>query len=357
MLTRVAALLLTVLTGFTGLVYEVTWQKYLATLVGSHAEATAAVLAIFLGGLAAGYALFGRITQRLTERARRSGVPPRLLFFYGLVEWGIGVYALSFPAVFGVAQSVSLLAPFHAGLGFAFDVLLVVLLVGPPTLLMGATIPVLTLAIAGDLQRATRVHAWIYGFNTVGAFAGALAGGLFLVPLLGLDSVMFAMGGVNLAAGAVFIALDRWGARVTPDLVREVDPLDPVAGFAGYAAVAFLGGFAMMALQATLNRIGGLAFGASHFTFAMVVAVFVLSIALGSLAVSMLKTISPLLIVTSQWLLVLLLVAPFLTGLLAYYQFLPYRAMVVLHLFSGALWLMALPFTRHERSASAFGTS
>jgi hypothetical protein len=46
---RLAALALTVLTGFSGLVYEVAWQKYLATLLGSHGEATAAVLAIFLG--------------------------------------------------------------------------------------------------------------------------------------------------------------------------------------------------------------------------------------------------------------------------------------------------------------------
>ena len=42
-MTRLIALLLTLLTGFTGLVYEVTWQKYLATLLGSHGEATAAV--------------------------------------------------------------------------------------------------------------------------------------------------------------------------------------------------------------------------------------------------------------------------------------------------------------------------
>ena len=46
---RLTALLLTVVTGFTGLVYEVAWQKYLASLLGSHGEATAAVLAIFLG--------------------------------------------------------------------------------------------------------------------------------------------------------------------------------------------------------------------------------------------------------------------------------------------------------------------
>ena len=68
---RVISLALTVLTGFSGLVYEVTWQRYLATLLGSHSEATAAVLAIFLGGLALGYSLFGALTRRL-ETARSS---------------------------------------------------------------------------------------------------------------------------------------------------------------------------------------------------------------------------------------------------------------------------------------------
>ena len=74
-----AALVLTLLTGFSGLVYEVAWQKYLATLLGSHAEATAAVLGIFLGGLSVGYALFGRLTRRVVERARTHGERPRLL--------------------------------------------------------------------------------------------------------------------------------------------------------------------------------------------------------------------------------------------------------------------------------------
>ena len=47
-MTRGLALALSMLTGFSGLVYEVSWEKYLATLLGSHSEATAAVLGIFL---------------------------------------------------------------------------------------------------------------------------------------------------------------------------------------------------------------------------------------------------------------------------------------------------------------------
>ena len=304
---RLAALLLTVLTGFAGLVYEVAWQKYLAVLLGSHGEATAAVLAIFLGGLSLGYALFGRISRWLVERSRQRSRGARLLYFYALVEAGIGLYALLFPTLFGVFQQISLFVPHgNAGLGFAFDVGLSALLIGPPTVLMGGTIPILTLALAGDLEHATRVHSWVYGLNTTGAFVGALAGGFFLVPWLGLDGVVYAMGCVNLVAAAIFAQLDSHTASIELD-VTAPSTAEPVAKFAAWASVSLLAGFAMMALQTTFNRIGALAFGASQFTFASIVAVFVACIALGSLTVSAIGRIPRGLVVGSQWLLVLLL--------------------------------------------------
>jgi hypothetical protein len=67
---RAIALILTLLTGFSGLVYEVVWEKYLATLLGSHSEATAAILAIFLGGLS------GRVL-RVRPRDANDCLPPR----------------------------------------------------------------------------------------------------------------------------------------------------------------------------------------------------------------------------------------------------------------------------------------
>src|SRR5262245_66112675 len=106
-MARRAALALTCVTSFSGLVYEVAWQKHLATLLGSHSEATAAVLALFLGGLSVGYALFGAVTRRVVTRAQRFARPARLLFVYGLVEGGIGLWALLFPTQFGVAQQMS----------------------------------------------------------------------------------------------------------------------------------------------------------------------------------------------------------------------------------------------------------
>lgn len=314
-MVRAAALLLTLLTGFSGLVYEVVWQKYLATLLGSHSEATAAVLGIFLGGLSVGYMAFGAITRRAVDRS--SGQPARLLSIYGLVEASIGVWALAFPWLFRAAAGASVRLPaLPEGLGFAADVLLTTLLIGPPTVLMGGTIPMLTQALSSSLRDATRLHALVYGSNTAGAFAGALAAGFVLVPWLGLDAAMRSMGLVNLAAGGAFLLLgwDRRRAIEPPARPpgRAPAPATTPTGIGLLAAVALLSGFSMMAIQTILNRIAALSVGASQFTFSVVVAAFVLCIALGSFVVSALRRIPTGAAVVTQWLLVAILVVLYL---------------------------------------------
>jgi predicted membrane-bound spermidine synthase len=350
---RVGCLLLTVLTGVSGLVYEVTWQRYLATLLGSHGEATAAVLAIFLGGLSLGYAAFARLATRVMEGTQDPARPARLLRLYGGVELGVGVYALLFPILFSVAQVASLWVPRgHPAPAFAFDVMLSALLIGPPAVLMGGTIPLLTQALAGDLAHATRVHAWVYGCNTFGAFIGALLGGIVLVPRFGLDGTSRVTACANLVAGAAFV----WLAPRAPALATAAparSDATAVRRFGGYAAVALLAGFAMMTLQTTLNRLGALSLGASQFTFAMIVAVFVLCIALGSLAVSALPRIPPGFVYGSLWLLVALLVVgyPFVPDLIYWSHalrvvfrsvdaaFYPFQALV----FASAFALLVVP--------------
>jgi spermidine synthase len=314
-MTRAIALLLTFLTGFSGLVYEVSWQKYLATLLGSHSEATAAVLGLYLGGLAAGYAVFGWVARRAVDRAALAGTEPPLLRIYGLAEMGIGFYALAFPLLFGAVQRISFwMPPGHEAASFGFDVFLCLMLLAPPTILMGGTIPILTQALTRGLSDATRIHAFIYAFNTAGAFAGSLAAGFVLIHWLGLDGVLWAMGGVNLFAGAVFLALGmrRSAPVATVEAAAAATTGAPLLRFAPLAGVALLAGFAMMVLQTTFNRVAGLALGSSHFTFAMVVAVFVLCIALGSFTVSALSRIPAWLVAGSQWLLLALLVGIYL---------------------------------------------
>ena len=289
-MNRALVLALTVVTGATGLVYEVAWQRTLATLLGSHAEATAAVLALFLAGLSAGYALFGALSRRIVERAARRSEPPPLLRAYGLVEAGIGVFALAFPLAFAGVQRASLALPVTGETtAFALDVALSAVLVLPSTLLMGGTVPLLTQGLSRSVEDATRFHAFVYAFNTAGAFLGALAGGFVLLPWLGLRNVMLAMGAVNVCVGGAFLWLGR-------DRMQAVPTSSPAtrgenASLAPLVAIAFLCGFAAMAIQVVWNRVAALSLGSSPFTFTLVVALFVSCIALGSLLVSLLPRI------------------------------------------------------------------
>lgn len=314
-MTRALVLVLTLLTGFTGLVYEVAWQKYLATLLGSHSEATAAVLGIFLGGLSVGYALFGRVSRALAERSRGGDSELNPLAVYGAVEASIGIWALLFPVSFGAVQTLSLWIPLTGpGVSFALDVGLSVLLIGPPSVMMGATIPLLTQALSRSVEGSTRLHALIYASNTAGAFGGALAAGFLLVPTLGLAGCMIAMGLVNVAVGGIFLALSRRGSCAASSPAVEMVASNSILTARtriALAGTAVLAGFGMMALQTTLNRVGALSLGASHFTFSIIVATFVLCISIGSFAVSAFARIHWSAIVVSQWALVLVLIAAY----------------------------------------------
>jgi predicted membrane-bound spermidine synthase len=297
---RWAVLALTAVTGFTGLAYEVTWQRYLGILLGAHSEATAAVLGLFLGGLSLGYFALGALARALVARSR--GRPAPLLAVYGAIEGTIGAWCLLFPHWFPLVRGISVWLPTGDGaLAFAVDVALAALLIVPPATLMGATIPFLTQALARDLADATRVHALVYASNTAGAFAGALASGFVLIGWLGLEGVLRAMGVVNLVVGALLALL---GARR-----RELAALEVVAaprllpGTAmAYGAIALLVGFAAMVLQTISIRVAGLSFGSSEYTFSMIVSVFVSCIALGSFAVAALPRIRRGLLVAVLWL-------------------------------------------------------
>jgi spermidine synthase len=297
---RRLALLLTFATGISGLVYQVTWERYLATLLGSHGEATAAVLGLFLGGLAGGYALFGALTRQRIARAAAQNGRPRLLRFYGAIEAGIGVWALLFPFLFSAARAISIHLPeLPPALAFGVDVGLAAILLLPPTLLMGGTIPILTQGLAVSTDDATRVHAQVYGINTAGAVVGALLAGFWLIAELGFPGTLAAMACINIGAGALFF---RAGDATALPASAPSSPSDEsrVPGLLGYSIAALLSGFAMMTLEVVAIRIGGLSLGSSEYAFSLVVAVFVACIAAGSLGVGALPRVPSWLLLASQ---------------------------------------------------------
>ena len=82
------------ISGMTGLIFQVTWFKYLSLFLGNTTYAQTIVLATFLGGLALGNFIIGRLSDKISSQ----------LLFYGLIELVIGIYCIFFPTINSVSE-------------------------------------------------------------------------------------------------------------------------------------------------------------------------------------------------------------------------------------------------------------
>lgn len=317
---RFLCIAVTLLTGFSALVYEVTWHYYLGNLLGSQARSTAVILATFLGGLAIGYQVFGQVSRRWTSRG--------LVGACGLVEVGIGVWAFLFPFFYRQAWSLQLTLGDSSNL--LTDILLAFCLIGPPTILMGGSLPLLTQGLSKNLAESGGFHARLYIANTLGAFLGTLAAGFFLIPSLGLSATLSRMGVLNVLAGAVLLC---FSLAVPASRLADEDVLSPSFPNIRDPRVtirlwflcffSFLGGFVSITVQTILTRVLGLAVGASPYTFSLVVSSFILVLALGAAFLSDRRK-RPVSLMTNQ-----LLISVGLLGLYYVIPLLPYSGHVL----------------------------
>ncbi len=262
--------------------FQNTWHRYLVYLLGSQSEATATIIAVFLGGMSAGYFLYGRLS-RVFHRS--------LFKLYGVTEFAIGIWAIFSPKLYTALSGVPI-SYFWQEIGVTLCFLV------PPTLLMGGTIPVLTQALSSDLQSATRTHSTLYGLNTLGAAGGCLIAGFYLLPSFGLPMTLIGGGMVNVFVGLIFYGMkptDRLEAAVSTSTVKskDADASKQVSKVGWLWVVAFIAGFVTIGLETLLIRLVGLSAGSSTFSFSLIVAIFILCIALGGLLVSRLKSLPP----------------------------------------------------------------
>jgi spermidine synthase len=224
--------------GFVALVYEVAWTRLIALIIGPTTYAFAAMAASFITGLAIGSAIGTRIARASAQSGRAATWLAATLVVCALSATAAGWFAASrLPLL--VAAEVS--AP-NATFGQVIpeQVIRVALLLLPMTLALGAAFP---LAIAAATQgsreaadviefKAARVYAW----NTLGAIAGALAGGFALIPALGLRGTFHVAASTGIVAGALCLAA---AVRPRTTLVRAtaMGALTAVAGAAIVAAM------------------------------------------------------------------------------------------------------------------------
>ena len=285
----------TMATGFASLCAQVAWQKYLAILVGSDTRSINLVIAVFLLGLAVGYYVFGKVTERSWSRFF-------LLKVYGWIELATAVYIAVFYVYFEFLKDISFNTPSY----LIVDILVALLALFLPTFLMGASIPVLTAVLPKSSQGINACHFKVYGWNACGAFLGVLFSGFYLLPVFGLALTVVLAGIINFIAALIFM-----GNRLEGKLRRQTEfPVIPsrIPNWF-YIFFSFLAGAIIISFEIVFIRLLHLSVGAGVFNFPIILSLFVGGLAWGSLSVSSQKA-SPAFFIRQT------LITAFLLGLL-----------------------------------------
>ncbi len=305
------------LSGASTLIYETVWLRQIHLIVGTTTGAVSTVLAIFMLGLGLG-------ARWLGVRADTSRSPLRL---YAYLELGIALYALALPWLMAAATpayvSVARSAAEHPGWIVGVRVALGFALLFVPTLLMGATLPVLVRFAERDMARFGRELGTLYAVNLCGAMLGCLATGFVLIRYLGVRGTTMIAVLLNLV---VALAARLWSLRdaaadestapeaqtSSPPPPLEPSSLRPLLWF-----VVLASGFVTMAFEVLWTRILLFSFQSTVYAFTVILATFLGGLALGSLVFARIEArIPPLTVLASAQLLAgisALLLAPLAT--------------------------------------------
>jgi spermidine synthase len=254
--------------GCAALIYEIVWFQLLQLVIGSSAISLGILLGTFMGGMCLGSLALPRMIS-----ARRHP-----LHVYAALEAGIGLFALlilvGMPLVGGLYTA-------WAGGGIAGIILRAIaagICLLPPTVMMGATLP----AISRWVKATPEGVSWLgffYGGNIAGGVLGSLAAGFYL--LREHDVMVATLVGVAINAAVALIAYvlaGRTEYRAEPVAVRGVT----ARGTASVYVAIGLSGMTALAAEVIWTRLLSLHFGATVYTFSLILAVFLLGLGIGS---------------------------------------------------------------------------
>jgi spermidine synthase len=282
------------LSGFSGLTYEILWTRMMVKIIGSAPFAVSIILSIFMGGLGLGSYLAGRIVDRFRQ-------PLALVKLYGLLELLIAVYALLIPLLPSAFQPFQTLL--YNGLYDRFllyhlaTFMISAVILGLPVICMGATLPILCRFYVANLTQLGTHTGRLYGLNTIGAALGSLSCGFWLISLWGVSGTLAVAVAINFMIGLACLALGR-KARLTlaPKVTepaghkkakrkKQMIDREPSGTFERKAALVIFGisGFCAMASEVIWTRLLGLIVGPTAYSFTIVLVTFITGLALGSL--------------------------------------------------------------------------
>ncbi|MBY0335536.1 MAG: fused MFS/spermidine synthase [Acetobacteraceae bacterium] len=255
--------------GFAALLCQIVWQRMLGVFAGSDTVSAALVVGAFLAGLGLGSIIGAKVADRLS--------PHRAMLGFGLCEAGVALFALVSKAflydfiAIGLADDVE--APM-AVFALCFAGLML------PTTLMGASLPLLSRAVATDLSSVAERIGKLYGLNTLGAGIGAIAGGWFIVGNLGYVGALALASGLDLVAAILALTLLPTLSRAAPApraAASVAGAGEPFGGLRLWCLLVFLSGYVIVALEIVWVRMLGQVGQYHAYLFPTILGVFLLA--------------------------------------------------------------------------------
>jgi spermidine synthase len=304
--------------GVAALIYQVMWTRSFGLIFGNTSRAAAAVLASFFLGMTIGNWLGGRFA-----RDRRTA-----LGLYALAELAIAaggllvlvwlaLYRDQYPGLYGAEW-------FAGGTATALQLILALVAMAPPCIAMGATLPLIARVSVYDSHLLGRRLSSIYAFNTAGAVVGVLLAGFFLPVKLGTQASVWLAAGINVAVALGAAGMWRswhFHSAAPAGTDERAGAAEEDRAFSLDGALLFIAGasgFGTLAMEVMFTRLLVTWTDNSVYSFAVVLACFLTSLALASAGVSAVvdRMRSPwtLLAASSSLVAVALLLAPSVFG-------------------------------------------
>jgi len=283
-LTKGRALLIGILfvSGLVSLVYQIAWMREFRLIFGMSTAASAAVVAIFMGGLGLGGWFWG-------VRADRH---PHPLALYARLELGITASAAVSPWLLAGVRSLYLALGGSVALGLEFGTILRLILAASvlavPTMLMGGTLPAAARILETRRDSGRMRVALLYGVNTLGAVSGCLLATFWGLEHLGTRSTLWMACAANLSIAALAVYLgvktrQPWPPSSTPGDSKTFGSDGSRLRTGLILAAAAIVGFAFFLMELVWYRMLGPLFGGTVFSFGIILATALLGIGAGGL--------------------------------------------------------------------------
>ncbi len=272
--------------GFPALIYQIVWQRVLFSIYGVNVQSVAVVVSAFMLGLGIGSVVGGRVSEKFPDRG---------ISIFGICELAIAGFGLISLRLFHWASG------FTAGTSLGYIILFSFLLLILPTMLMGATLPLLVEQLVRSSRNVGYSVATLYFVNTLGSAVACYVCAEVLLRNFGQSGSVTLAACLNTAVGATAFLCGR-SQRLGPEQTAANEdiagvPSENALSLRTAAVIAGIAGFLALGFEIAWFRIFALATFDRAPAFALLLSTYLAGVAAGSFLSETLcrrKHISPL---------------------------------------------------------------